>query len=73
MKGDEGLIATLKPAMPGLTERKDLPKYKCFNRYPHLRPEFVSAFLTNWSSKIPHLALVGLPCPSAALKKPISS
>lgn len=38
MKGDETLIATLKTAMLGPTERKDLTKYKCFNRYfhPHL-------------------------------------
>lgn len=33
MKGDECLIATLKPSMPGPIQRKDLPKYKCFNRY----------------------------------------
>ncbi|XP_035462546.1 myozenin-1a isoform X1 [Scophthalmus maximus] len=32
MKGDETLIATLKTAMLGPTERKDLTKYKCFNR-----------------------------------------
>ena len=32
MKGDENLLATLKAAMPGPVERKDLPKYKCFNR-----------------------------------------
>uniref|UniRef100_A0A7N8WU91 Synaptopodin 2-like a n=1 Tax=Mastacembelus armatus TaxID=205130 RepID=A0A7N8WU91_9TELE len=33
MKGDENLIATLKTAMPGPLERKELlPKYKCFNR-----------------------------------------
>lgn len=33
MKGDESLIATLKASMPGPIEEKDLPKYKCFNRY----------------------------------------
>lgn len=32
MKGDERLLATLKPEMPGPIERKDLPKYKSFNR-----------------------------------------
>ncbi|XP_043992114.1 myozenin-1a [Gambusia affinis] len=32
MKGDEGLLATLKSEMPGPIERKDLPKYKSFNR-----------------------------------------
>ncbi|KAM9365651.1 myozenin-1a [Pholidichthys leucotaenia] len=32
MKGDEGLLATLKTGMPGPIIRKDLPKYKCFNR-----------------------------------------
>ncbi|KAF3708035.1 Myozenin-1 Calsarcin-2 [Channa argus] len=32
MKGDESLIATLKPLMLGPTERKELPMYKCFNR-----------------------------------------
>lgn len=32
MKGDEGLVATLKTAMPGPINPKDLPKYKCFNR-----------------------------------------
>uniref|UniRef100_A0A4W6G688 Myozenin 1 n=1 Tax=Lates calcarifer TaxID=8187 RepID=A0A4W6G688_LATCA len=32
MKGDEGLLATLKTAMPGPIERKELPKYRCFNR-----------------------------------------
>ncbi|CAB1447206.1 unnamed protein product [Pleuronectes platessa] len=33
MKGDENLIATLKAGMPGPTDRKDLPKYKSFNRF----------------------------------------
>ncbi|KAJ0066941.1 hypothetical protein NL108_006202, partial [Boleophthalmus pectinirostris] len=33
MKGDENLIATLKPEMPGPVQHKDLPKYRCFNRY----------------------------------------
>lgn len=33
MKGDERLLATLKAEMPGPIERKDLPKYKSFNRY----------------------------------------
>lgn len=33
MKGDENLIATLKPEMPGPLQYKDLPKYKCFNRF----------------------------------------
>ncbi|XP_040906265.1 myozenin-1a [Toxotes jaculatrix] len=32
MKGDESLLATLKAAMPGPIERKELPKYRCFNR-----------------------------------------
>jgi len=32
MKGDEGLIATLKPEMPGPLKYKDLPKYRSFNR-----------------------------------------
>ncbi|XP_071336206.1 myozenin-1a [Trachinotus anak] len=32
MKGDEGLIATLKTAMPVPSEHKELPKYKSFNR-----------------------------------------
>uniref|UniRef100_A0A3P9IDS6 Myozenin 1 n=1 Tax=Oryzias latipes TaxID=8090 RepID=A0A3P9IDS6_ORYLA len=32
MKGDENLLATLKPMMPGPIDYKDLPKYKCFNR-----------------------------------------
>ncbi|XP_020508776.1 myozenin-1a isoform X1 [Labrus bergylta] len=32
MKGDEILVATLKTAMPGPVEKKDIPKYKCFNR-----------------------------------------
>lgn len=33
MKGDEALLATLKGYMPGPLERKDMPKYRCFNRY----------------------------------------
>uniref|UniRef100_A0A3Q0S0J1 Myozenin 1 n=1 Tax=Amphilophus citrinellus TaxID=61819 RepID=A0A3Q0S0J1_AMPCI len=32
MKGDEGLLATLKTEMPYPISTKDLPKYKCFNR-----------------------------------------
>ncbi|KAM6997366.1 myozenin-1a [Tautogolabrus adspersus] len=32
MKGDENLVATLKTGMPGPIEKKDIPKYKCFNR-----------------------------------------
>ncbi|MEQ2243011.1 hypothetical protein ILYODFUR_002661 [Ilyodon furcidens] len=32
MKGDENLLATLKPEMPGPIDRKHLPKYKSFNR-----------------------------------------
>uniref|UniRef100_A0A1A7WXL3 Myozenin 1a n=1 Tax=Iconisemion striatum TaxID=60296 RepID=A0A1A7WXL3_9TELE len=32
MKGDENLLATLKFAMPSPIERKDMPKYKSFNR-----------------------------------------
>lgn len=32
MKGDENLLATLKTAMPGPIQPKDLPKWKCFNR-----------------------------------------
>uniref|UniRef100_A0A8C6UGT2 Myozenin 1 n=1 Tax=Neogobius melanostomus TaxID=47308 RepID=A0A8C6UGT2_9GOBI len=33
MKGDENLIATLKAEMPAPALYKDLPKYKCFNRF----------------------------------------
>lgn len=33
MKGDEDLIGTLKTAMPSPIQKKELPKYKCFNRY----------------------------------------
>lgn len=33
MKGDANLVATLKTAMPGPTEKKDIRKYKSFNRY----------------------------------------
>lgn len=33
MKGDENLIATLKAEMPGPVKYKDIPKYKCFNRF----------------------------------------
>lgn len=33
MKGDENLIATLKTAMPGPIQQKDIPKWKSFNRY----------------------------------------
>ncbi|TKS85828.1 Myozenin-1 Calsarcin-2 [Collichthys lucidus] len=32
MKGDENLLATLKASMPGPMEKKDLPKWKSFNR-----------------------------------------
>ncbi|KAG7462608.1 hypothetical protein MATL_G00186590 [Megalops atlanticus] len=32
MKGNEELMATMKPYMPGPIVQKDLPKYKCFNR-----------------------------------------
>lgn len=32
MKGDEGLLATLKSSMPGPIDMRDLPKYKSFNR-----------------------------------------
>lgn len=32
MKGDEGLLSTLKSSMPGPVERKAIPNYKCFNR-----------------------------------------
>ncbi|XP_037128492.1 myozenin-1-like [Syngnathus acus] len=32
MKGDEGLLATLKGSMPGPIHHIDLRKYKCFNR-----------------------------------------
>lgn len=32
MKGDEGLLATLKSEMPHPDATKDMPKYKCFNR-----------------------------------------
>ncbi|KAE8280838.1 Myozenin-1 Calcineurin-interacting protein 2 Calsarcin-2 [Larimichthys crocea] len=32
MKGDENLLATLKTSMPGPLEKKDFPKWKCFNR-----------------------------------------
>ncbi|MFT7805958.1 myozenin-1 isoform X2 [Arapaima gigas] len=32
MKGDEGLMATMKVEMPGPVVQRELPKYKCFNR-----------------------------------------
>lgn len=33
MKGDKELIATLKASMPGPISKKDMPKWKSFNRF----------------------------------------
>lgn len=33
MKGDKELMATMKIQMPGPIVEKDIPKYKCFNRW----------------------------------------
>lgn len=73
MKGDESLIATLKTAMPGPIQQRDVPKYKCFNRY---FPQGLTLYVLCdkqglWQSS--HLALLGLPCPSAASRRPTSS
>ncbi len=74
MKGDEGLIATLKTTMPGPIEKRDMRKYKCFNRYfPQDLTWYCRFFVTNRLQQSSHIALLGSPCPTVASRRPTSS